>query len=80
MFDGYQQGPSTKDPTHLRRKTNGVGPEVKLKEHTVMRHKQDVFLSNDNNKQSFILMLGKKLQYYGYTVHHAAADADLLIT
>ncbi len=79
VFDGYQDGPSTKDPTHLRRRTKGVGPEVKLRKNAILSHKKDVFLSNDRNKHAFLLMLGEKLQQSGCTVHHATADADLLI-
>ena len=79
VFDGYQDGPSTKDPTHQRRRTKGVGPEVKLRANAIMNHKKDIFLSNDKNKQGFLLMLGEKLQRDGHTIHHATADVDLLI-
>ena len=32
VLDGYQHGPSTKDPTHQRRKVKGVGPEENSRE------------------------------------------------
>ena len=41
--------------------------------------KKDIFLSNDSNKQNFILMLAEKFSSCGFFVHHAHADADLLI-
>ena len=43
VFDGYQHGPSTKDPTHQRRKVKGVGPKVKLQGSAVMSYKKDFF-------------------------------------
>ena len=44
-----------------------------------MSHKKDIFLSNDSNKQNFILMLAEKFSSSGFFVDHAHADADLLI-
>lgn len=79
VFDGYQQGLSTKDPTHQRHKTKGVRPMVKLQRKAVMSHKKDVFLSNDTNKQNFILKLGEMLPQNGYSVNHTSADANFLI-
>ena len=79
VFDGYQHGPSTKDPTHQWRKIRGVGPKVKVQTSAVISHKKDIFLSNDSNKQNFILMLAEKFSLCGFFVHHAHADVDLLI-
>ena len=42
--------------------------------------KKDLFLKNNENKQAFIKMLGKKLQSSGFPVFHADDDdADVLI-
>ena len=79
VFDGYQHGPSTKDPTHQQRKIRGVGPQVKFMSSAVISHKKDIFLSNDSNKNNFILMLAEKFSSCGFFVHHAHTDADLLI-
>ena len=79
FFMGTNKYHQPKDPTNLRRRTKGIGPEVKLSRNAIMSNTKDVFLSNDNNKHKFLLMLGEKLQQSGYTVHHATADADLLI-
>ena len=43
----------------------------------VRSHKRDIFLSNDSNKQNFILILAEKFSSCGFFVHHAYADADL---
>ena len=45
----------------------------------VMKGSKEDFLSNKQNKQKFINALADKLVGNGYTVHHAQADADLLI-
>lgn len=78
VFDGYSDGPSTKDCTHERR--SGVhSPTVNFKRDMVMKLKKDEFLSNPSNKQNFILLLGEMFQLAGYAVEHAEGDADLKI-
>lgn len=57
VFDGYQQGPSTKYITHLRRLKGRVGSEVQFTIETPCRLNKDIFLSNDLNKQNFIFIL-----------------------
>ena len=49
VFDGYQHGPSTKDPTHQRRKIRGVGPQVKFKSSVVISHNVDADTTSDNS-------------------------------
>ena len=44
-----------------------------------MSHKEDIFHSNDSNKQNFIPMLEETFSTCGFSVHHKHADADLLI-
>ena len=78
MFDGYDEGPLTKDAAHLKRTARGVGPAVNVTLNMVMKCKEK-FLSNKANKQCFILLLGAKLKTGGCTVHHTKADADVLI-
>ena len=79
IFDGYQHGPLTKDPSHQWRKVRGVGPQVKLQSSAVISHRREFFLSNDLNKQHFILKLAEQFSSCGFFVHHAYADADLMI-
>ena len=79
VFDGYESGPSTKHATHQRRAGGGVRVGVNFTTDMVISSKKDVFLSNTSNKQHFITFLGDKLMSVGCTVHHAKADADVLI-
>ena len=66
VFNGYQHGPSTKDPTHQWRKIRGVGQQVKTPEQCSHKSQEDIFLSNDSNKQNFILMLAEKFSSCGF--------------
>lgn len=79
VFDGYTNEPSTKDCAHLRR-THGISSaQVKFYVNTPFKSKKEQFLSNCQNKQNFINMLGKYLQERDIGVKHAAGDADVLI-
>ena len=78
VFDGYEEGPSTKDCEHPRR--SGVsGPSVNFDSDMVLNLKKDVFLSNTANKQRLIKLLREKLQLSGCNIIHAPGDADLMI-
>ena len=78
MFDGYANGPSTKDNAHLRRAREQM-TEVHFIGSTIMNVKKDAFLSNKKNKQSFITLLSRTLEQDGCQTSHARGDADLLI-
>ena len=79
VFYGYLNGPTTKDCTHLRQ-THGKGSaKVKFSVNTPCKTKKEHFLSNCENKQNFINMLGQCQQENGIYVQHATGDADLLI-
>ena len=79
IFDGYQNGPSTKDQTHQRRAKDYKGALVNFTLDMRLNMKKEVFLSNNNNKDKFLKMLSSKLQESGYTCIQASADADVLI-
>ena len=79
VFDGYQSGPSTKDPTHMRRSRGVEGTKVSFKPNTPFKSKKETFLLNLENKQNLINMLSNQFQQYGYSTKHADADADVLI-
>ena len=79
VFDGYQNGPSIKDVTHQRRTKGLTGTKINFNENTPFKTKKDVFLSNNENKQNFINMLGKVLSEKGCSVVYAEGDADLTI-
>ena len=78
VFDGYGNGPSTKDMAHLRR-SGGVGNTVNFHADMVLSSRKDEFLSNPVNKQRFIIMLSDMLVANGHKTIHSQNDADLLI-
>ena len=79
VFDGYEGGPSTKDTADLRRTGGCASTPVKFTEDMTLTLKKDLFLKNQENKQAFVKMPGKKLQSSGFRVFHADDDADVLI-
>ncbi|MCG8032824.1 MAG: hypothetical protein JAZ03_11705 [Candidatus Thiodiazotropha taylori] len=79
VFDGYEDGPSTKDATHLRRTGASVGPKVNFSSDMVITSRKEEFLANQDNKQRFIHLLSEKLLDAGCTVYQAKGDADVLI-
>ena len=78
VFDGYMSGPSIKDIAHIRRSHGIFGTNVHFKESTPFKGKKDKFLSNPENKQQFINMLGTRLSI-NFPVFNARDDADVLI-
>ncbi|ELU10861.1 hypothetical protein CAPTEDRAFT_208385 [Capitella teleta] len=79
IFDGYLEGPSTKDVAHLRRSKGIVGQPVNVAPEMLCSMKKEAFLANPQNKAAFIQLLGVQLNAIGITVHYARGDADLLI-
>ena len=79
VFDGYENGPSIKDVTHQRRTKGLRGTKIKFNKSTPFKTKKELFLTNTENKQDFINMLGKYLSEKGCTVLNADGDADLMI-
>ena len=79
VFDGYEEGPTTKDPTHQRRAGGSLGPVVNFTSQTVMKLKKHLFLNNTVNKQKFINVLHDAFKRADYTILHAKGDADVLI-
>ena len=78
VFDGYQ-GSTIKDMTHKRRSKGKYGLTVTFEKNMNLAVTKEVFLSNKENKQRFIIMLGEELSKNGCTVFHDTADADCLI-
>ena len=78
VFDGYSNGPSTKDMTHLRRRGN---PTVDVNFTTEMEvtEKKDCFLANQHNKESFISLLMLSMNDDDIQTCRAKGDADVLI-
>ena len=79
VFDGYNDDPTTKDATHLRRTGDCVGVTVHFASGMMIKSKKDEFLNNKANKQRFIHYLRDNLGRAGCSVDHAKDDADVLI-
>ena len=79
VFDGYSNGPTTKDVTHERRVKGVIGTRVLFNGWTTFKSKKELFLSNQENKQDLINLLGSHLLNKGCKVTHAPDDADVLI-
>ena len=74
VFDGYRN--STKDLCHQKR--NAVtSSSVDLDETMIIHMDKSDFLSNTENKENFIKMLGCHLEKKGHTVMYAVADSDV---
>ena len=65
--------------THERRTGGRAGPTVDFIRDMVMKSKKEDLLSNKDNKQRFIRMLGQSLEHVGCETRHAKGDADVLI-
>jgi len=78
IFDGYGNGPSTKDHEHDRRTKTGTAcaPIIKVMESNPIYSQQSLFLANDKNKCDFIKLLSEHLTRNGQTVIQAISDAD----
>ena len=79
VFDGYPEGPSTKDVTHMRRNKGQRSTDIIFTESMPCKVKKELFLSNKRNKQRFINLLSAKMMEQQINVHHADDDADLLV-
>ena len=78
VFDGYGNGPSTKDQEHQRR-THKKAPNIILDANNIAFKDQGSFLCNDKNKCSFVALLVMRFRAAGYIVHQATDDADTLV-
>ncbi len=78
-FDGYDDGPSTKDATRLRCSWTHIAVTVHVTEDMVLKSNKHQFLANKTNKQLFINLLSESLAQAASVISHAQQDADLLI-
>ena len=62
VFDGYNDDPTTKDDTHLRRTGDCVGVTVHFASGMIIKSEKDEFLNNKANKQRFIHYLSDNLE------------------
>ena len=76
IFDGYLNGPSTKDETHMRVGSE-MGVDVDFTPDMFVKMKKKPFLANQKNKQRFINLLGAELKKEsGIQIQHSSGDAD----
>ena len=78
VFDGYGNGPSTKDHEH-ERKAKKSSPIVIFDETKPVHRNQNDFPNNEINKKSFVWLLSQHLQHSGFKADQARDDADTLI-
>ena len=71
VFDGYQEELSTKDGVHERRTGGRAGPTMDFTRDMVMKSKKEDLLSNKDNKQRVIMMLGQSLEHVGCETRRA---------
>ena len=77
-FDQYTQRPSTKYQEHDRRKGK-TSPNVHVTLSMTAHGAQQDFLTNEHNKNQFIVLLMEALESDGHCVKQAEDDADRLI-
>ena len=77
IFDGYSEGPTTKDNTHKRRRGNQFGNRVHITDATVFSGNKEDFLANDANKQDLIHLISRHMRAKGCHVIQAEGDADV---
>ena len=79
VFDGYENGLSTKDHEHGRRQVGKISADVLVGTSAKAHADQEAFLSNTGNKTQLIKMLSSHLQSLGHVTKISEGDADTLI-
>ena len=81
VFHGYPEEPSTKDTTHLHRKSTKTGRFVNIAPHMKLNVKKDLFLSMLKNKNLFNQMLKDYIntRSSGIQAIQENGDADYLL-
>ncbi|KAJ8877140.1 hypothetical protein PR048_021593 [Dryococelus australis] len=77
VFDGYEQ--STKDAVHMRRAVGKSAAKVDVTLSNAMTIAQEQFLSNVDNKQSFLKPLTTEFKKVKFAVFQAPSDVDVLV-
>ena len=77
IFDGYNNGPSTKDIKHVRGSRTSQTVTVDLNKRVTVA--QEKFLKNGRNKNMLISFLCDNLREHEFTIREARAHADTLI-
>ena len=79
VFDGYDNGPCTKDHEHQQR-AGKMAAYVRLEDlQMIPTYSQEIFLKSDRNKVQFISILSEELTREGHDVRNSAGDANTQI-
>jgi hypothetical protein len=78
VFDGYCNGPTTKDHEHARRAVK-VAPYIAVELNQPSHNNMSEFLANEKNKKQLVNILTEQFEREGLVVFQAADDADTLI-
>ena len=78
VFDGYDDGPSTKHCTHQRR-TTSFASGMQFTSDMIIPLKKNEFLSNQEHKQRCTKLLSHKLRIARCSVFQVSGNVDLLI-
>ena len=78
VFDGYCNGPTTKDHEHGRRSLKAA-PDVVFDDSKPAYSNQSAYLANEGNKKALVDAIVHELQNAGFQVFQALNDADTLI-
>ena len=79
VFDGYDNGPCTKDHEHQRR-AGKMAAYVRLQDlQMIPTCNQEILLKNDPNIVQFISILSEELRREGHDVRNSTGDADTQI-
>ena len=78
VFDGYGYGPSIKDHEHQRR-IKKTCADIHLNESMMAHSNQQVFFSNNKDKNQFVQLLSHYLRQDSQIVYNSTGDADTMI-
>ena len=79
VFDGYDNGPYTKDHEHQQR-AEKMAAYVRLEDlQMIPTCSQEIFLKNDRNKVQFISILSAELRREGHDVRNSTGNVDTQI-
>ena len=81
VFNGYPQGPTTKDSTHMRRMAKNMARSVNITPYMILNMSKESFMSVLQNKQLFneTLVIYMNVREDTLTAIQSDSDADLLI-
>ena len=76
VYDGYRNGPSSKDRAHQRKTRSIVASKIS----GLLMATKEIFLNNKINKSNFVLLPKQHLESRRVRTKQATGDADCLIS